>query len=52
MGQLTGGVAHDFNNLLQVILGNLDMLRDKLSDRADLLRHVRFAMQAGERGRR
>ncbi|UEM24113.1 PAS domain-containing protein [Skermanella mucosa] len=50
VGQLTGGVAHDFNNLLQVILGNLDMLRDKLSDRADLLRHVRFAMQAGERG--
>ena len=55
VGQLTGGVAHDFNNLLQAILGNLDMLRDKLSrqdtleGRDDLLRHVRFATQAGDR---
>ena len=31
VGQLTGGVAHDFNNLLQAILGNLDMLKDKLA---------------------
>jgi PAS domain S-box-containing protein len=29
LGQLTGGVAHDFNNLLAVIIGNLDLLRDK-----------------------
>ncbi|UEM02582.1 PAS domain-containing protein [Skermanella rosea] len=49
VGQLTGGVAHDFNNLLQVILGNLDMLQDRLSDREDLLRPVRFAMQAGDK---
>lgn len=32
IGQLTGGVAHDFNNLLTVILGNSDILRDKLDD--------------------
>lgn len=32
VGQLTGGVAHDFNNLLTVILGNSDILRDKLDD--------------------
>jgi len=32
IGQLTGGVAHDFNNLLAVIMGNLEMLRDDLSD--------------------
>ncbi len=49
VGQLTGGVAHDFNNLLQAILGNLDMLKDKLADRPDLLRHVNFASQAGDR---
>jgi PAS domain S-box-containing protein len=32
IGQLTGGVAHDFNNLLTVILGNADLLRDRLDD--------------------
>lgn len=32
VGQLTGGVAHDFNNLLQVITGNLDVLRHRVSD--------------------
>ena len=28
VGQLTGGIAHDFNNYLQVILGNLDEIRE------------------------
>ncbi|EWY39004.1 hypothetical protein N825_08360 [Skermanella stibiiresistens SB22] len=49
VGQLTGGVAHDFNNLLQAILGNLDMLQDGLTGRDDMVRHVRSAIQAGER---
>ena len=31
VGQLTGGLAHDFNNLLGVIVGNLDLLRERLS---------------------
>jgi PAS domain S-box-containing protein len=30
IGQLTGGVAHDFNNLLSVIIGNLDLLEERL----------------------
>ncbi|MCP4711549.1 MAG: response regulator [Planctomycetes bacterium] len=36
VGQLTGGVAHDFNNLLGVMLGNTEMLEDRLdgSDKA------------------
>src|SRR3546814_12676217 len=29
VGQLTGGVAHDFNKLPTVILGNLDLPREK-----------------------
>jgi PAS domain S-box-containing protein len=33
LGQLAGGIAHDFNNLLTVIIGNLDLLREKLGDR-------------------
>lgn len=32
IGQLTGGIAHDFNNLLAVILGNLELLHDAISD--------------------
>lgn len=32
VGKLTGGVAHDFNNLLAVTLGNLELLRDEISD--------------------
>lgn len=31
LGQLTGGVAHDFNNLLTVILGNADLLSERLA---------------------
>jgi signal transduction histidine kinase/CheY-like chemotaxis protein len=30
LGQLTGGMAHDFNNLLSIIVGNLDMMEDRL----------------------
>lgn len=30
MGRLTGGIAHDFNNLLTVILGNLDLIEERL----------------------
>jgi PAS domain S-box-containing protein len=30
VGQLTGGLAHDFNNILQIILGNVELLREHL----------------------
>lgn len=49
VGQLTGGVAHDFNNLLAVILGNLELLAEALTDPA-LLDLVRRALSAVERG--
>lgn len=32
VGQLTGGIAHDFNNMLTIIIGNLDLLLEKISD--------------------
>ena len=32
IGQLTGGIAHDFNNLLTVIIGNNELLADRLGD--------------------
>ena len=32
IGKLAGGVAHDFNNLLTVIEGNIELLRDLVSE--------------------
>lgn len=33
VGQLTSGIAHDFNNLLTVVLGNLHLLRERITDK-------------------
>jgi two-component system, cell cycle sensor histidine kinase and response regulator CckA len=30
LGKLTGGIAHDFNNLLAIIIGNLQLLNERL----------------------
>ncbi|WP_099867915.1 PAS domain S-box protein [Pararhizobium haloflavum] len=51
LGQLTGGIAHDFNNLLTVILGNIEMLESRLSDREqrDLAKEALEAAEAGAR---
>jgi len=32
IGQLTGGIAHDFNNLLTVVIGNNELLENRLGD--------------------
>jgi CheY-like chemotaxis protein len=50
LGQVTGGVAHDFNNLLMAILGNLDLLRNHVSDNSRALRLIDGAIQGAERG--
>lgn len=49
IGQLTGGVAHDFNNLLAVIMGNMELLRDELSDE-EQLRFIDTSISATKRG--
>jgi PAS domain S-box-containing protein len=51
VGQLTGGIAHDFNNLLTVILGNIELLEEKLDKgiTASLAREVREAAEKGAR---
>lgn len=50
IGKLTGGVAHDFNNLLAVIVGSLDLARQRLASGGDIGRYLDNAMTAAERG--
>ena len=50
VGQLTGGIAHDFNNLLSIIMGNLELLQERIADDEDLATLIRPAVMAAERG--
>jgi PAS domain S-box-containing protein len=50
IGQLTGGVAHDFNNLLAIVLGNLDLIDERLPADSALRSLVRDSLRAAERG--
>jgi signal transduction histidine kinase len=50
VGRLTGGIAHDFNNLLTVILGNAELLREKLAGMEPLRRLADTTAKAAERG--
>lgn len=50
-GQLTGGIAHDFNNLLTIVLGNLELLEERLAvlEERALLKRAVDAAQMGAR---
>jgi len=50
VGQLTGGLSHDFNNLLAVIMGNLELLGEAITDRSELQGYLRAALRSTERG--
>ncbi|MBV7572353.1 PAS domain S-box protein [Pseudomonas sp. PDM32] len=50
IGQLSGGIAHDFNNLLTVILGNLEIVRKRVTDDPKLTRLIDNATQGALRG--
>ena len=49
IGQLAGGVSHDFNNLLGVILGQAELLNDKLVDE-DLRKRATSIIKAADHG--
>lgn len=49
VGQLSGGISHDFNNLLTSIIGNSEILSEKLKARPDLKVMADQTMTAGER---
>lgn len=50
MGRLTGGIAHDFNNLLTVILGNLELIEERLPAADWLQGFVKDALSAARDG--
>ena len=50
IGNMTGGMAHDFNNLLAVVIGNLDLLQERVGKDPAAASLVEGAMQASERG--
>jgi len=50
VGNLTGGMAHDFNNLLGIIIGNLDLLRDRQSGDPEADELTGEALDAALRG--
>jgi len=50
LGKITGEVAHDFNNLLSVVLGSLQLLRDKIKSPDKSNEYVERAFIAAERG--
>ena len=49
VGQLTGGVAHDFNNLLAVIVGNAEILLERIDQEKEkeFVQRIRSASQRG-----
>ncbi len=50
VGQLTGGIAHDFNNILAVVLGNLDLMVERVQDHPECRDLASKAIRAAERG--
>jgi signal transduction histidine kinase/CheY-like chemotaxis protein len=50
IGQLTGGIAHDLNNILTVIIGNIELLADGVTDRPALAALVAMVDLAAARG--
>ncbi|MGE0668997.1 MAG: PAS domain S-box protein [Sphingomonadales bacterium] len=50
VGELTGGLAHDFNNLLMAVQGNIEFLREVVSNDPAVERYVAAALKAVGRG--
>ncbi len=50
VGQITGGVAHDFNNILTVVIGNIEMLGERIHNDPEGRRIVDAVLDAAGRG--
>ena len=49
LGVMAGGIAHDFNNLFTVILGQINLLENKISNRNDVKPNIAGILAATER---
>ena len=49
IGRLAGGVAHDFNNFLMVIMGNAELLKERIGDEDKVAESVRSIERAARR---
>ena len=49
IGKLTGGIAHDFNNFLGIIMGNLDLLRERAAGDHGAMRLIDAALRGAAR---
>lgn len=49
IGRLTEGMAHDVNNVLAVVMGNLELLREDVSEE-DQLETIDLSLEATQRG--
>ena len=50
VGQLTGGIAHDFNNLLAIVMGNLQLLQERVIGDAKAREYLDDALWSAKRG--
>ena len=50
VGHLTGGIAHDFNNLLAIVMGNLQLLQERVSGDAKAREYLDDALSAKRGG--
>jgi PAS domain S-box-containing protein len=50
LGQLTGGIAHDFNNLLAIVIGNLQLLGERVGGDAKTREFLDDALWSARRG--
>jgi PAS domain S-box-containing protein len=50
VGQLSGGIAHDFNNIVQIVMTNLELLRDTVDGDTTGQALLERSLAAGRRG--
>jgi signal transduction histidine kinase len=50
LGELAGGITHDFQNILQIVMSNLDIIKSRANDPAEVRRLTASALRAAERG--
>ena len=50
VGQLSGGIAHDFNNIIGIVMGNLEILQDRVAGDPEASSLVERAIGGAQRG--